>query len=82
VEQIPCGEQIKNIVDDIAPAELAGAFEKAHAIAGEQGILESCRVLFDGVLIALDGTWYFSSRKYGRHGCIFSLRAGTKATRG
>jgi hypothetical protein len=55
VQEIPCREQIKNIVDEIAPSEMEGAFEKTLKIAGEQGILDSYRVPLGGVLIALDG---------------------------
>jgi hypothetical protein len=44
VKQIPCGEQIRNIVNNIAPSELKGVFKKAHAIADKQGILDSYRV--------------------------------------
>jgi hypothetical protein len=76
VQEIPCGEQIKNIVDEIAPSEMEGAFEKALKIAGEQGILDSYRVPLGGVLIALDGVWYFSSKEIHCEHCLSMEKKG------
>jgi hypothetical protein len=76
VTRIPCGEQIKNIVDGIAPNELEGAFENALQIAGEQGIMDDYRVLAGGILIALDGVWYFSSKEIHCEHCLSMEKKG------
>jgi hypothetical protein len=39
VREIPCTEQIKNIVDGIVPGSLAGVFDKALKFADGQGAL-------------------------------------------
>jgi hypothetical protein len=63
VEKIPGVDQIRNILDEIEPERLAGAFDTALGIAGEMGILEGYRVLNGMIPAALDGTRYFSSRE-------------------
>jgi hypothetical protein len=70
VRNIPCTEQIKNIVDDISPSSLEGAFEAAHAIADEHAILKTYYELGNAPLIALDGVWYFSSKEIHCEHCL------------
>jgi hypothetical protein len=62
-EKIPGVDQIRNILDGIEPAGLTGAFDTALGIAGETGMLDKYRVLNGTIPVALDGTWYFSSRE-------------------
>ena len=60
VKNIPCTEQLKNIVDEVEPAGLSEIFDKALQLADGQGVVEQYRVLDGGVLIPLDGVWYHS----------------------
>jgi hypothetical protein len=55
VEQIPGVDQIRNIVDGIAPEGLSGAFDHALTVAQGQGVLEEYRVLNGTIPVALDG---------------------------
>jgi hypothetical protein len=63
VERIPCDNQIREMLDPVQPAELFTLFDDLHQGFGESGLLENMRAVEKTRLIALDGTWYFSSKK-------------------
>lgn len=60
VHQIPSDPQIRNLLDPVDPAHLAPLFIDTVELMHRQGQLETHRAL-GGLLIALDGTQYFSS---------------------
>lgn len=70
VNKIPSDNQIRTLLDGIEPQALSGAFNEALKIAEEHEVLETYRVLDDGVLIALDGVWYHSSEKIHCQQCL------------
>ena len=70
VRNIPCSDQMTNIVDGIASGGLSAAYEQAHEAAGEHGIIDGYRVLDGGVLIPLDGTWTFTSENIHCEHCL------------
>ena len=70
VENIPCSDQMTNIVDGIESGQLGAVFDQVHQIAAEQGIIDQYRVLDGGVLIPLDGTWTFASEKIHCKHCL------------
>ena len=70
VHNIPGSDQMTNIVDGIASEGPAAVFERRHEIAGKEGVIEQYRVLDGGVLIALDGTWTFTSEKIHCEHCL------------
>jgi hypothetical protein len=74
VQDIPCTEQIKNIVDEVEPADLSGIFDKALVIADEQNVLEQYRVLDGGVLIPMDGVWYHASEHIRCDHCLHKTK--------
>jgi hypothetical protein len=80
VSDIPCTEQMKNIVDELDPAGLAPIFERSLAVAKEQGIIEQYRVADEGVLIALDGVWYFSSETIHCAHCLTQAKSKKDGT--
>lgn len=63
LEQIPSVEQIRNILDEIAAANLFCVFDVVYARLQEQGYLRSFECLEQNLLVALDGTDYHSSQK-------------------
>jgi hypothetical protein len=67
---IPCSDQLTNIVDGIETERLGDVYDRAHKIALEQGIIDQYRVLDGGVLVALDGTCTFSSEKIHCSHCL------------
>jgi hypothetical protein len=70
VRDIPSSDQLTNIIDDIPNEQLAAVYEQAHQTAEEQGIIDLYRVLDGGVLVALDGTWTFTSEKIHCKRCL------------
>jgi hypothetical protein len=78
VKEIPCTEQIKNIVDDVEPSKLEGVFDRLIDYADRNGVIDTYRVLDGGVLIPLDGVWYFSSNNIHCDHCLSVTRTSKK----
>ena len=63
VHKIPTDTHIKNLLDPIPPILLFPLFDKIYSFLVEQGYIADL-VTSDGLLlIALDGTWFFSSQQ-------------------
>lgn len=62
IEKIPTDVHIRNTLDSVEPKELFPLYDRVYEALEEQGILESFRSVEETRLIALDGTWYFSSQ--------------------
>lgn len=60
--QIPSVEQIRNILDQILASHLSGVFEQVYGRLYECGYLKGFEVLDGHLLVALDGTEYYSSQ--------------------
>jgi hypothetical protein len=63
IEQIPCDNQIRTLLDPIAPCHLSPMFTAIFEFLAKSGRLDSFRVLDAHLLVSLDGTRYFSSKK-------------------
>ena len=63
VEQIPCDNHIRQTLDPVAPEELFGLYDEVLESLWQGGALTGWRGIGDNLLVALDGTWYFSSQK-------------------
>lgn len=63
LEQIPSVEQIRNILDKLAASGLSSVFISLYQALQAQGYLQRFQVLEEHLLIALDGTEYYSSQK-------------------
>lgn len=61
--QIPSLEQIRNILDQVAATGLFKVFDKIYQTLERQGYLKSFEVLGGNLLVALDGTEYYSSQR-------------------
>jgi hypothetical protein len=68
VHQIPSDPQIRNLLDPVDPIHLEPLFIDTVELMHRQGLLETHRAL-GGLLIALDGTQYFSSTALGCPAC-------------
>jgi len=62
VEQIPCDNQVRTLLDPLAPSHLDAVFLEVFAGLEQHRMLTHFRVLGDQLLVALDGTTYFSSK--------------------
>jgi len=63
LEQIPSVEQIRNILDKLSASGLSRVFVSIYHRLEAQGYLERFQVLDGHLLVALDGTEYYSSQK-------------------
>lgn len=61
VAQIPCNNQIRNLLDPLPPSQLDGVYLEVFDRLEHHGLLRSFRVLNTQLLVALDGTNYHSS---------------------
>ena len=62
VEPIPCDNQIRTLLDPIAPRYFSPVFFEVLAHLEQQHLFEPFRVLDHQLLVSLDGTQYFSSK--------------------
>jgi hypothetical protein len=70
VEQIPCDNQIRKLLDPIAPNVLDPVFVEVFERLEQHRMLAHFRALGDQLLVALDGTNYFSSKVIHCHNCL------------
>jgi hypothetical protein len=61
IEKIPTDNHIRDLLDPVAPEELFPMYDDVYTALEEQGRLETFQGVHHTRLIALDGTWYFSS---------------------
>ena len=70
VEQIPCDNQIRKLLDPIAPSGLDPVFLDIFECLEQHRMLAHFRDLDNQLLVALDGTNYFSSQTIHCHNCL------------
>src|SRR6266705_5106952 len=69
VEQIPCDNQVRTLLDPIAPSHLDAVFLEVFEGLEQHRMLAHFRGLGDQLFVALDGTNYFSSPVIHCHNC-------------
>jgi len=70
VYQIPSDNQIRNLLDATDPKVIRPLFGYLFEGLERSGVLESYRSVEDTLLVALDGTEYFSSQAIGCEHCL------------
>ena len=70
IEPIPCDNQIRTLLDPIAPHYFNPVFFEVFAHLEQQRWLEPFRVLDQQLLVSLDGTQYFSSQALHCPNCL------------
>jgi hypothetical protein len=70
VEQIPCDNQIRTLLDPIAPSHCDLVFVEVFERLEQHRRLAHFRVLGDQLLVALDGPNYFSSNTIHCPNCL------------
>jgi hypothetical protein len=63
IEKIPGDNQIRNLLDPVPANTLSMTFEKVYQCLESKGVLNKFLYLDGEILVALDGTEYFSSKK-------------------
>jgi len=67
VQDIPSDNHIRQTLDPVEPHHFFGLFDELHRAFEQTGVLEAMRAVGNTRLIALDGTWYFSSQSKHIH---------------
>jgi hypothetical protein len=70
VEKIPCDNQIRTLLDPIAPSHFDPVFVEVFERLAQHHLFDSFRVLGDQLLVAMDGTNYFSSQALSCQNCL------------
>ena len=70
VAQIPCDNQVRKLLDPIAPRHLDAVFLEVFECLEQHRMLAHFRVLDAQLLVALDGTNYFSSKALHGPNCL------------
>lgn len=78
VDQIPSDQQIRNLLDEVPPHALSAPFWTLYERLEQAGHLSDHRGYQDTYLIALDGTYYFSSQAIHCENCTVQERGETK----
>lgn len=63
IQHIPSDNHIRQTLDPVPPETLFPLYDQVLQALRQKGLLENFRGVNDTMLIALDGTWYFSSQK-------------------
>lgn len=63
IETIPSDNQIRNLLDPVPASTLFMTFQKVYQWLEKKGVLKKFLYLDGEILVALDGTEYFSSKK-------------------
>ena len=69
LREIPSDNQIRNLLDPVDPTQLGRFYRQTFQALEQAGELKSFRSYSDQLLIALDGTEYFSSKKIHCKNC-------------
>ena len=70
VEQMPCDNQIRTLLDPLAPSHLDPVFVEIFTGLEQHHLLDPFRVLGAQLLVSLDGTTYFSSQTLHCPNCL------------
>jgi hypothetical protein len=73
IREIPCDNQIRNVLDPVSPEHVDPVFEQVYERLWQSGCISSLRTVGGWLLIALDGTRYFSSKEIGCTHCSTTL---------
>ena len=63
LEEIPCDNQIRNLLDPIAATKVFGTFKTVYEWLSKNQIINQFKHLDNQILLALDGTEYYCSKK-------------------
>jgi hypothetical protein len=69
MHRIPCDNQIRSLLDPVAPFDLSPVFREVFERLERSGVLKDFRSHANKLLVILDGTQYFSSQKIHCQNC-------------
>jgi hypothetical protein len=80
IGNIPCDNQIRTLLDPVAPAHLFPVYAGVYDALDGAGYLSQWRMFADQLLIALDGTEYFASKEIHCARCSQRTHANGQVT--
>ena len=80
ITHIPCDNQIRTLLDPVPPEHLLPIFSTITQALTAMGSVDTFRAFDDTVLIALDGTQYFSSQRISCPKCTHKTAANGTVT--
>lgn len=80
IEEIPIDNHIRDILDEVFPEHVFPVFDDILAVFERGNYLDSFRGVHENILIALDGTWYFSSQNIHCDNCSTIEQKNGKTT--
>ena len=69
LEKIPTDNHIRDLLDPVSPEVVFPVFDDAFQLLDKAGHINQFRVFNGDLLISLDGTWFFSSKKIHCDNC-------------
>lgn len=69
IEKIPSDNHIRDTLDPVSPDELFALYDHVFQTLRDKGVFQTYRSVHDTIPIALDGTWYNSSKKLHCSNC-------------
>jgi hypothetical protein len=69
LEKIPTDNHIRDLLDPVSPEVVFPVFDDAFQLLDKAGHINQFRVFNGDLLISLDGTWFFSSKKLHCENC-------------
>jgi len=78
--ETPCDNQIRALLDPVDPSNLNLVYVEAAQGLEEAGWLDKFRSFHDKLLVAMDGTWYFSSQKIHCENCNYRMNPDETTT--
>jgi len=76
MDKIPTDNHIRDLLDEISPEYLYPVFESGFKAIKDSGDINQYKSIGNDTLIALDGTWYFSSEKIHCDCCSTKTKKG------
>jgi hypothetical protein len=80
ITRIPCDNQIRNLLDPLSPTLFFPLFSVITDLLASAGVLDTFRAFDHTLLIALDGTQYFSSQSLSCANCSQKTAASGAVT--
>ncbi|MBI4025465.1 MAG: hypothetical protein HY360_10830 [Verrucomicrobia bacterium] len=69
IGDIPTDNHVRDTLDPVPPEHIFPVYDSVYQAFAKQGILNTFQAVHNTRLIALDGTWYFSSEKIHCQNC-------------
>ncbi len=70
IDKIPCDNQIRALLDPVPASLVSPVFDQTFRMLQETNVVEEFRSFNNDLLIALDGTWFFSSKNIHCQNCL------------